>query len=122
MAVTPFHVPFKTEYKPLGLENLMQPLSDIQTKFDATKLALEDATYNISRLSQDDPRGKELVKELKDKTDYIAEELGRTGNYRQAAIQLKKLNKSFTEDLETKAIVGNYDTYTKAYDEQEKRV
>ena len=122
MAVTPFHVPFKTEYKPLGLENLMQPLSDIQSKFDATKLALEDATYNISRLSQDDPRGKELVKELKDKTDYIAEELGRTGNYRQAAIQLKKLNKSFTEDLETKAIVGNYDTYKKAYDEQEKRV
>jgi hypothetical protein len=122
MAVTPFHVPFKTEYKPLGLENLMQPLSDIQTKFDATKLALEDATYNISRLSQDDPRGKELVKELKDKTDYIAEELGRTGNYRQAAIQLKKLNKSFTEDLETKAIVGNYDAYKKAYDEQQKRL
>ena len=122
MAVTPFHVPFKTEYKPLGLENLMQPLSDIQSKFDATKLALEDATYNISRLSQDDPRGKELVKELKDKTDYIAEELGRTGNYRQAAIQLKKLNKSFTEDLETKAIVGNYENYKKAYEEQEKRV
>jgi hypothetical protein len=122
MAVTPFHVPFKTEYKPLGLENLMQPLSDLQTKYDATKVALEDATYNIARLSQDDPRGKELVKELQGKTDYIAEELARTGNFRQAALQLKKLNKSFTEDLETKAIVGNYENYKKSYEEQQKRL
>jgi hypothetical protein len=123
MPVTPFHVPFKnTEYKPLGIENLMQPLSDMQTKYDATNLALEDATYNIARLSQDDTRGKELVKELQGKTDYIAEELARTGNYRQAAIQLKKLNKSFAADAETKAVVGNYEAYKKAYDEQEKRL
>ena len=123
MPVTPFHVPFKnTEYKPLGIENLMQPLSDMQTKYDATSLALEDATYNIARLSQDDTRGKELVKELQGKTDYIAEELARTGNYRQAAIQLKKLNKSFAADAETKAVVGNYETYKKAYEEQDKRL
>lgn len=123
MPVTPYHVPFKnTEYKPLGIENLMQPLSDMQTKYDATNLALEDATYNIARLSQDDTRGKELVKELQGKTDYIAEELARTGNYRQAAIQLKKLNKSFAADAETKAVVGNYETYKKAYEEQDKRL
>ena len=122
MPVSPFSTPLKTEYKPLGLEMFAQPLSDMQAKYDTAKAALNDTTYEISRLSQDDARGKELIQELDSKTSKLAQELIATGNYRQAAEQLKKLNKSFTKDPETKAVISNYEAYKKAAEEQKKRV
>ena len=122
MPVSPFSTPLKTEYKPLGLEMFAQPLSDMQAKYDTAKAAINDTTYEISRLSQDDARGAELIKELDEKTSKLAQELIATGNYRQAAEQLKKLNKSFSQDPETKALIGNYEAYKKAAEEQKKRL
>jgi hypothetical protein len=122
MPVSPLSTPLKTEYKPLGLEMFAQPLSDMQAKYDTAKAAINDTTYEISRLSQDDARGAELIKELDEKTSKLAQELIATGNYRQAAEQLKKLNKSFSQDPETKAVISNYDAYKKAVEEQKKRV
>jgi hypothetical protein len=120
--VSPLSTPLKTEYKPLGLEMFAQPLSDMQAKYDTAKVAIEDSAYEINRLSQDSERGAELIKELDEKTSKLAQELMATGNYRQAAEQLKKLNKSFTQDAETKALIGNYDAYKKAVEEQKKRL
>jgi len=122
MPVSPLSTPLKTEYKPLGLEMFAQPLSDMQAKYDTAKAAINDTTYEISRLSQDDARGKELIQELDSKTSKLAQELIATGNYRQAAEQLKKLNKSFSQDPETKALIGNYEAYKKAAEEQKKQV
>ena len=122
MPVSPFSTPLKTEYKPLGLEMFAQPLSDMQAKYDTAKAAINDTTYEISRLSQDDARGKELIQELDSKTSKLAQELIATGNYRQAAEQLKKLNKSFTKDPETKAVISNYEAYKKAAEEQKQQV
>ena len=122
MPVSPLSTPLKTEYKPLGLEMFAQPLSDMQAKYDTAKAAINDTTYEISRLSQDDARGKELIQELDSKTSKLAQELIATGNYRQAAEQLKKLNKSFTQDPETKAVISNYEAYKKAAEEQKKQV
>ena len=64
MAVNPLSTPLKTEYKPLGLEAFAQPLSDMQAKFDTVKQEIEAADFALSRLSQDDPRAKELLKEI----------------------------------------------------------
>jgi hypothetical protein len=122
MPVSPLSTPLKTEYKPLGLEMFAQPLSDMQAKYDTAKAAINDTTYEISRLSQDDARGAELIKELDEKTSKLAQELIATGNYRQAAEQLKKLNKSFSQDPETKAVISNYDAYKKAAEEQKKQL
>jgi hypothetical protein len=122
MPVSPLSTPLKTEYKPLGLEMFAQPLSDMQAKYDTAKVAIEDSAYEINRLSQDSERGAELIKELDEKTSKLAQELMATGNYRQAAEQLKKLNKSFTQDAETKALISNYDAYKKAVEEQKKRL
>lgn len=122
MPVSPLSTPLKTEYKPLGLEMFAQPLSDMQAKYDTAKAAINDTTYEIGRLSQDDARGKELIQELDSKTSKLAQELIATGNYRQAAEQLKKLNKSFTKDPETKAVISNYEAYKKAAEEQKQQV
>lgn len=122
MPVSPLSTPLKTEYKPLGLEMFAQPLSDMQAKYDTAKAALNDTTYEIGRLSQDDARGKELIQELDSKTAKLAQELIATGNYRQAAEQLKKLNKSFIKDPETKAVISNYEAYKKAAEEQKQQV
>jgi hypothetical protein len=122
MPVSPLSTPLKTEYKPLGLEMFAQPLSDMQAKYDTAKAAINDTTYEISRLSQDDARGAELIKELDEKTSKLAQELIATGNYRQAAEQLKKLNKSFSQDPETKAVISNYEAYKKAVEEQKKQL
>lgn len=111
MAVNPLSKPLHTEYKPLGLEAFAQPLSDMQAKFDTTKSAIDAADFAMSRLDQDDPRSKELLKEIEAKRDELAKNLMTTGNYRQAADKLVELNKVYNKDAETLAIQGNYKSY-----------
>lgn len=122
MAVTPLSTPLKTEYKPLGLEAFAQPLSDMQAKYDTQLEEIKAADFALSRLSQDDPRAKDLIKEIETKRDELANNLMTTGNYRQAGIKLGELNKAYNKDEETNAIKGNYEAYQKAVKEQKERV
>lgn len=122
MAVNPLSTPIKTEYKPLGLEAFAQPLSDMQAKFDTTKAEIEAADFALSRLSKDDPRAKDLIKEIEGKRDELAANLMNTGNYRQASSKLAELNRVYNKDEETNAIKTNYENYQKAVKEQKERV
>lgn len=122
MAVTPFSTPLKTEYKPLGLEAFAQPLSDMQAHFDTAKENIESADFALSRLSQDDPRAKDLIKEIEQKRDELANNLMSTGNYRQATSKLRELNKVYNKDVETNAIKANYETYKEAVKKEKERV
>jgi hypothetical protein len=122
MAVTPLSTPLKTEYKPLGLEAFAQPLSDMQAQFDTAKENIESADFALSRLSQDDPRAKDLIKEIEQKRDDLANNLISTGNYRQATSKLRELNKVYNKDTETAAIKGNYETYKEAVKKEKERV
>jgi hypothetical protein len=122
MAVNPLSTPLKTEYKPLGLEAFAQPLSDMQAKFDTVKQEIEATDFALSRLSQDDPRAKDLLKEIETKRDQLAENLMATGNYRQASSKLLELNKTYNKDEETNAIKSNYTTYQEAVKKQKERV
>jgi hypothetical protein len=122
MAVNPLSTPLKTEYKPLGLEAFARPLSDMQAKFDTVKQEIEATDFALSRLSQDDPRAKDLLKEIETKRDQLAENLMATGNYRQASSKLLELNKVYNKDEETNAIKSNYTAYQEAVKKQKERV
>ena len=111
MAITPLSTPLKTEYKPLGLEAFAQPLSDMQAKFDVAKSQIDDTEYTLSRLSKDDDRAKEKLEDLNEKTSQLAENLIKTGNYRQATQKLKDLNKYYAKDAEILGISKNYKNY-----------
>lgn len=122
MAVTPLSTPLKTEYKPLGLEAFAQPLSDMQAQFDTAKENIESADFALARLSQDDTRAKDLLKEIEQKRDDLANNLISTGNYRQATSKLRELNKVYNKDTETNAIKGNYEAYKEAVKKEKERV
>jgi hypothetical protein len=122
MAVTPLSTPLKTEYKPLGLEAFAQPLSDMQAQFDTAKESIESADFALARLSQDDTRAKDLLKEIEQKRDDLANNLISTGNYRQATSKLRELNKVYNKDTETNAIKGNYEAYKEAVKKEKERV
>ena len=122
MAVTPLSTPLKTEYKPLGLEAFAQPLSDMQAQFDTAKENIESADFALARLSQDDTRAKDLLKEIEQKRDDLANNLISTGNYRQATSKLRELNKVYNKDTETNAIKGNYEAYKEAAKKEKERV
>lgn len=111
MALTPLSTPLKTEYKPLGLEAFAQPLSQMQAKFDVAKSQIDDTEYTLERLSQDDSRAKEKLEDLNQKTSQLAENLIKTGNYRQATQKLKDLNKYYAKDAEILGISKNYKNY-----------
>jgi hypothetical protein len=108
MPVTPLSTPLKTEYKPLGLEAFAQPLSQMAAQFDAVSAELEDTDYTLSRLSQDDPKAKELLGKYEDEAAKISEDLLKNQNYRQAHNRIKKLNKKFAKDIEVQAYKSNY--------------
>ena len=122
MAVTPLSTPLKTEYKPLGLEAFAQPLSDMQAQFDTAKESIESADFTLARLSQDDTRAKDLLKEIEQKRDDLANNLISTGNYRQATSKLREINKVYNKDTETNAIKGNYEAYKEAVKKEKERV
>ena len=75
MPINPFSTPMKTEYKPLGLERFMQPLSQMQAKFDVAKSEIDDTKYKLERMSQDDPRAKEILSDLNQRTGELSENL-----------------------------------------------
>lgn len=122
MPINPFSTPMKTEYKPLGLERFMQPLSQMQAKFDVAKSEIDDTKYKLERMSQDDPRAKEILSDLNQRTGELSENLVRTGNYRQATQKLKSLNREYAENPEIQAITSNYTNYKNTYNEIVKRI
>lgn len=120
MALTPLSTPLKTEYKPLGLEAFAAPLSQMQAKFDVAKNQIEDTEFALSRLAQDDERAKELLSGLNEQTSELADNLMKTGNYRQATQKLKELNKFYAKNAEIQGIKSNYDKFQKSLAEMEK--
>lgn len=120
--LTPFSTPIKTEYKPLGFEAFAEPLSKMQKQYDETKAAIDEAAFKATRLSVDDERTKEILKEYETKTEELASNLLKTGNYREAALKIKQFNKAFADDPELASIKTRYDAYNKAVEEAEKQV
>ena len=120
--ITPYSTPLKTEYKPLGLEAFAQPLSQMSEKLETAKSLAANADFEMSRLNQDDPRSKELMELLNQKSSEIASNLNTSKNYRQATQQIMDLNKMFTKDPELQSIKSNYEGYKKMEQEHKDMV
>ena len=120
--ITPYSTPLKTEYKPLGLEAFAQPLSQMSEKLETAKSLAANVDFEMSRLNQDDPRSKELMELLNQKSSEIASNLGTSKNYRQATQQIMDLNKMFNKDPELQSIKSNYEGYKKMEQEHKDMV
>ena len=120
--ITPYSTPLKTEYKPLGLEAFAQPLSQMSEKLETAKSLAANVDFEMSRLNQDDPRSKELMELLNQKSSEIASNLNTSKNYRQATQQIMDLNKMFTKDPELQSIKSNYEGYKKMEQEHKDMV
>jgi hypothetical protein len=114
--------PIEFEYKPLGLESFAQPIAQMQQRYDLTEQAIDESKFGIESLDPHDTRATELASKLEQDKNDILNELARTGNSRQAAKALNKLNKFYNEDPE----IVNYRTNKKFRQEdlaaQQKRV
>lgn len=117
-----FEKPIEFEYKPLGLEAFAQPLAQMQQRYDLTEQSIDESKFGIDSLDPHDTRASELASKLEQDKNDILNELARTGNSRQAAKALNKLNKFYNEDPE----IVNYRTNKKFRQEdlanQQKRV
>ena len=122
MPITPISTPYTAEYKPLGLEAFAAPLSKMQEKFDVAQTEIEGTKYALSRMSQDDERAKKLLLDLEGKTAELSQNLGRSGNYKQATKQLKNLNEYFNSSPELAAIKSNYNKYQENYKIMQSRI
>ena len=101
------------QYTPIGLEAFATPLAKMQTNIDTARDTLEDTSFNISAMSVDDTRSKQLTKDFEGARDELLDNLMKTNNYRQAVSKIKKLNKYYTGNEEITALSSN----KKAYDE-----
>ena len=101
------------EYTPIGLEAFATPLAKMQTNIDTARDTLEDTSFNISAMSVDDTRSKQLTKDFEGARDELLDNLMKTNNYRQAVSKIKKLNKYYTGNEEITALSSN----KKAFDE-----
>ena len=114
--------PIEFEYKPLGLEAFAQPLAQMQQRYDLTEQSIDESKFGIDSLDPHDTRASELASKLEQDKNDILNELARTGNSKQAAKALNKLNKFYNEDPE----IVNYRTNKKFRQEdlanQQKRV
>ena len=122
MPITPFTTPLKTEYKPLGLDKFFTSLSQMQSKYDVAKTAIDDSKFKLARMAQDDPSVAPILEDLNKKTEELSQNLVRTGNYREAAKKLELLNKTYAEDKGIQAYKSSYDNYNEWLTAQEKRV
>lgn len=120
MAITPLSTPITTEYKPLGLEAFAVPLSQLQKKFDLTQEQLNKTEYSLDHLNADDERTKQLMGNLNQTTADLSEALVRTGNFREVANRLGKLNKYYNKNPELAAIKSNHTAYKTAWAEMDK--
>jgi len=120
MAITPLSTPITTEYKPLGLEAFAVPLSQLQKKFDLTQEQLNKTEYSLDHLKGDDERTKQLMGDLNQTTADLSEALVNTGNFREVANRLGKLNKYYNKNPELAAIKSNHTAYKTAWAEMDK--
>ena len=120
MPLTPLSTPLTTQYKPLGLEAFAVPLSELQKKFDLTQQQLNNTEYSLDHLNADDERSKELMGDLNQTTADLSEALVRTGNFREVANRLGKLNKYYNKNPEIAAIKSNHTAYKTAWAEMDK--
>jgi len=113
MPINPYSTAWNNTYQPLGISSLATPLSQMAAQFNAVKTELEDTDYTLSRLSQDDPKAKELLLGYEEEAEQISKELMKDQNYQEAHRKIKRLNKKFAKDMEAQAYKSNYDLKTK---------
>jgi len=110
MAFTPYSTPIQYEYKPLNLAAFAVPLGKMQEQLDLTKATISTTDFDLAHLpyGSDPERAKELIATARAKRDELAKNLMETKNYRQAAIKLHELNKTWKLDPERSALESNY--------------
>jgi len=121
MPITPYTTPVQFEYKPLNLAAFAVPLGKMQEQFDLTKAAVQSTDFDLSHLpfGTDPEKAKQLKETAISKRDELAKNLLETKNYKQAALKLMELNKTWKLDPEKNALESNYNLW-KLRDEAER--
>lgn len=124
MAFTPYSTPIQYEYKPLNLAAFAVPLGKMQEQLDLTKAAISSTDFDLAHLpyGSDPERAKELIATARAKRDELAKNLMETKNYRQAAIKLNELNKTWKLDPEKSALESNYKLWQERDKEERERI
>ena len=102
--VMPGTQPVAFEYKPLGLEAFAQPIAQKQKMFDVTLDAVDSASFNIDGFDVDKESSDKLNAELVEQKNFLMQQLQETGNSKEIARRLKKLNKVYNSDPEISGI------------------
>ena len=102
--VMPGTQPVAFEYKPLGLEAFAQPIAQKQKMFDVTLDAVDSASFNIDGFDVDKGSSDKLNAELIEQKNFLIKQLQETGNSKEIARRLKKLNKVYNSDGEISGI------------------
>lgn len=110
MPITPYTTPVQFEYKPLNLAAFAVPLGKMQEQFDLVDATIKNTDFDISHLpyGSDPERAKELIETARAKRDELAKNLLETKNYRQAAVKLTELNRTWNKDPEKVGLESNY--------------
>lgn len=124
MPITPYSTPIMTEYKPLGLDNFIAPLSKLQDRFDKVQedIAATDFDLKHLKLGTDPQKAAELLKVVRQKRDEIAKNLLTSNNYKQAHQQLLRLKNVWEKDPEKLALASNYEQYLSEVKKAEEKV
>lgn len=102
--VMPGSQPVAFEYKPFGLEAFAQPIAQKQKMFDVTLDAVDNASFNIDGFDIDKESSDKLNAELVEQKNFLMQQLQETGNSKEIARRLKKLNKVYNSDAEISGI------------------
>jgi hypothetical protein len=115
--------PAQFQYTPMGLEAFAAPLAAKQAQYDKTFDAIEDADFTIENLGgHDEASAGKLKGELDEIKTQLLENLDKTGNYRDAARVLKKLNNFYNKDEEVVGIRTQRANWKAADEEARKRI
>jgi len=117
-------MPANFEYKPLGFEAFAAPLEKMQGYYDATKGAIEDLDFQIQNLPfmEDQAAAKKLSDEMTAQRDELTNKLISSKDYRSAARDVSKLQKSWLNDPHKKALESNYAKWAELNKEQKARI
>ena len=102
--VMPGTQPVAFQYQPLGLEAFAQPIAQKQRMFDVTLDAVDSASFKIDGLDVDKESSNKLNAELVEQKNFLMQQLQETGNSKEIARRLKKLNKVYNSDGEISGI------------------
>lgn len=102
--VMPGSQPVAFQYQPLGLEAFAQPIAQKQRMFDVTLDAVDSASFNIDGFDIDKESSDKLNAELVEQKNFLMQQLQETGNSKEIARRLKKLNKVYNSDPEISGI------------------